>query len=313
MAEEHNKDWRNDPLPPVHHLDLLKLIGAGVLVGLVILLARAGYEKQTEIDAFDLNLTTEIIGIAVTVFIIKWFDDRRDKQLKLTELQQQLVEDAASTSNEIAKHAVHVIRRHGWHKGEKGLLSGKDLSNADLREAFLRGANLGGTDLRLSDMRGTDLLSVNLEEAIMGGADLRGAKFLSTKLSKAKMFNVKLSETVLEGVDLRGAYLIQSDLTKAVFAFSNLSGADLSLANMQGANFFEADLKDVVLDSTPTFDENTRLPDGRFWTPNIDLSEFTNPNHEAFWRSSDWRSPAFDKSKVTSEFWFLETPSEDPF
>jgi hypothetical protein len=41
------------------------------------------------------------------------------------------------------------------------------------------------------------------------------------------------------------------------------------------------------------FDEETRLPDDTKWTPDADMSRFTDPKHPEFWRSDFLFSPAY--------------------
>ena len=41
------------------------------------------------------------------------------------------------------------------------------------------------------------------------------------------------------------------------------------------------------------FAEDTRLPDGTHWTPDTDITRFTDPDHPRFWRSDDPESPAY--------------------
>ena len=68
-----------------------------------------------------------------------------------------------------------IIESHGkWFRGEEGgnraVLRGTDLNDADLSGADLRGADLSGAYLSGTDLRGADLSG-----AYLRGADLRGA------------------------------------------------------------------------------------------------------------------------------------------
>ena len=64
---------------------------------------------------------------------------------------------------------------------------------------------------------------------------------------------------------------------RADLASADLFGADLMYANLTGADFAE----------------DTRLPDGTHWTPDTDITRFTDPDHPRFWRSDDPESPAY--------------------
>jgi hypothetical protein len=76
--------------------------------------------------------------------------------------------------------------------------------------------------------------------------------------------------------------LWEADLQDADFFGARLQRADLWAANLQGVNFEYAE-----------FDEATNLPDGSHWTPDTDMSRFTDPTHPDFWRSDDPHSPAY--------------------
>ena len=41
------------------------------------------------------------------------------------------------------------------------------------------------------------------------------------------------------------------------------------------------------------FNEKTKLPDGKKWTPDTDMARFTDPEHPDFWRSDFTGSPAY--------------------
>jgi hypothetical protein len=48
----------------------------------------------------------------------------------------------------------------------------------------------------------------------------------------------------------------------------------------------------AILDDAQ-WDETTILPDGTFWTAEVDLARFTDPKHAEFWRSDELGSPAY--------------------
>jgi uncharacterized protein YjbI with pentapeptide repeats len=68
---------------------------------------------------------------------------------------------------------------------------------------------------------------------------------------------------------------------------ANLSGADLRGTNLRGADLEYAILEDAQ------WDETTVLPDDTYWTTEVDLARFTDPNHADFWRSDELGSPAY--------------------
>lgn len=119
--EEIRAIWRN----PDNRM-FYKLLGAAILVAIGVLVGGAIFAGNA-VD-YQINLFTDVISIGVTVLILDELNRRRDKRdaveqeeanrrrdVKNAEeaLKRQLVMDAASTSNEIAKNAVHQLRRKG--------------------------------------------------------------------------------------------------------------------------------------------------------------------------------------------------------
>ncbi|NDJ63125.1 MAG: pentapeptide repeat-containing protein, partial [Chloroflexi bacterium] len=121
----------------------------GIVVAILIFGGGAlfGVGRPYEPEGYATNLYTEFISIAVTLFILDTLNRRRDDQRRERELRERLVREARSTANDVAKHAVHELREHGWLEGEDGLLRGADLIGANLGGANLRWANLDGADL----------------------------------------------------------------------------------------------------------------------------------------------------------------------
>lgn len=201
---------------------------AGFLAGVMLfpLLASLGGDRLT---GFLQELVPELVGIGITIFLIDRILQRRDERNSENTLKQQLLVDVRSTSNEVAKNAVHQLRSNGWLVGNEGLLKGADLSGAHLE--------------------GAELYEANLEDANLFRANLQGA-------------------------NLSGA---------------NLQGAELSLAKLQKANLSNAHLRACILFHTE-FDGKTILPSGLRWSPNFDLTAFTDLEHPYFWKN---RSPRF--------------------
>lgn len=123
--------------------------------------------------------------------------------------------------------------------------------------ARLRYANLQGADLGLCDLREVDFYRSNLRGAIMWA-------------------------------DLRGANLIDADIKEAQFVRPENNPFPPIYPKM--AQGFGSEYPKHAL-----FDKNTILPDGSKWSEKegYDLARFTNSNHEEFWRSSRWQSPAY--------------------
>ncbi len=249
--------WRKDG-----RLYAIAGLGVGLVLGVIILPAIAALDDAEAVQAFLNDLAPEAVGILVTVFGIDQLNRRRSKRETEEAMKQQLKDDAASISNEVAKNAVHQMRRKGWLTGEDGLL----------KLAYLRWANLESAYLRWANLKSADLRGANLEGAYLRGADLENGYLRWANLKSAD----------LRGANLEGAYL----------RGANLEDAYLYEANLESAYLYEANLKNAKLERT-AFNEKTRLPDETYWTPETEMARFTNPDYHNFWRSDNKNSPAY--------------------
>lgn len=130
---------------------------------------------STDFEVILRDLVPEIFGITFTVLFIDKLYASRDQKNTLSNLKERLISEAGSTSNEVAKHAFHELRKRGWLVGNMGVLAGVDLRNADLRNAHLWDANLCGCYLWRANLKGSHL----------DGADLRGADLTDACLEGA--------------------------------------------------------------------------------------------------------------------------------
>jgi hypothetical protein len=144
------------------------------------------------------------------------------------------------------------------------------LRDGVLREARLLMANLRGANLRGASLEGVDFWGADLEGADLWGADLRRANLLLANLEGARLRFANLQAANLWGADLRGTNLLES--------------------NLQGARLAEA-----------SFSEGTVMPNGAAWTPYLDVAQFTDPEHDGFWRSESPSSPAYWRGREEYE------------
>jgi uncharacterized protein YjbI with pentapeptide repeats len=291
----------------------------GIIITLILLLIGFNmFENDGWLNEYDYltNAFTEGISILFTVLIINRLGKRRaDQQLK-----QRLVREAGSRAQNTALSAVDWIRHEGLLEGEKGLLKGANLSDADLRGAIFGNANLEKADLVNANLEGVNflgtnlktarLLSANLAEANLLGANLERAEMLGTNLAGANLVQASLNWVDLRGSSLKKAILNGANLEKANLSGANLEEANLREVNMEGANLYHANLIGAGLRganlkganlSHVTFDEKTLLPDAKYqgmdeswqpiydkyWTPDTDMTRYTDPNHPDFWQP-DW-------------------------
>lgn len=193
-------DWTSKTLTQVV---LFWLIAIGVVMGVLSSFRPEGFDWQSLLG----NLSTELIGAAITFLILEWVIGRKreeEKEVEDTEeLKARLIREMGSRVHDVAINATEELRRRHW------------LFDGSLRYKDFRGADLRNADLR--------------------GADLR--------------------DTVLAG------------------------------AKMQGVHLWEASLEGAII-SDDSFNENTTLPDGDKWTPDIDMGRYTDPSDADFYSPS---------------------------
>lgn len=240
-----------------------QLMGAVILVVIGIWIGAQVFSND---PGFTVNLYTEALSVLVTVLVIKWFDDRRSRNERKKALMRQL----SSQSNEFALEAKRLLEMEdGW-----------------LEEALLEGnferANWAGIVLEWADLENMRFAHTNLTNAQLEHANLTGANLWQTILIGAN----------LRRVDFEGAYLRGANLSNAVLWHSNLRYTNLSETNLFGTDLTGADLSWAFL-SNAQFDKTTILPDRKHWTPDKDLTCFTDPDHPDFLPPSHIFSPRF--------------------
>ncbi|NDJ60109.1 MAG: pentapeptide repeat-containing protein [Chloroflexi bacterium] len=222
-----------------------------------------GFTLDTFLGDFYANISAELSSIAITVLIIDTLYRRRERQTEVRREREHLIRQLGSGVNEVAKHAAETLRAEGW------------LTDGSLQETDLRVANLEEAKLWEADLQGVNLQWAKLKKANLNRVNLVGANLVQANLQAARM----------RGSDLRGANLLEARLYRVQFHDANLEEANLSGAHLEGAQFFNAYLGEVNVDGA-FFDELTIMPDGEFWTPETDVTRFTDPNHPEFWRPS---------------------------
>lgn len=156
-----------------------------------------------------------------------------------------------------------------------------DFTLSNFNNAYLGFADLSGSVFNLSIFDKADLTDANLEDANFGYAKLKGANLEGANLSNAN----------LRGTDLTGAYLINAKLPDTSVANPNLD--ILNLMSEFNSN------SPIQIYFTGGMDADTILPDGSRWTPETDMTRFTDPNHPNFWRSDNPNSPIYREATLT--------------
>ncbi|MCY4018159.1 MAG: pentapeptide repeat-containing protein [Chloroflexi bacterium] len=199
------------------------------------------------------NIYTEIIGVVIsigfTVVIVDRFYERREREREqeqaqreeerqTAELKRRLIREAGSRSNDLATTAVEWLREKNWLTGDKGLLKGAKLTNANLKGANLEDANL----------QQSNLMAAELQDAEFYYAKLQGTVFLQANLQRTKFYKANLTRAVLINADLTGASLLGADLTGAVFVGATMPDGEEYYEGMDLSKYreFEEDLLNQI-------------------------------------------------------------------
>lgn len=227
----------------------------------------------SDLSQLLIGLVPEAIGIGFTVFFL----DRIYQKRETEQLKRRLIGEAGSQSNDTAKSAVDWMRREGWLTGNKEeLLKWSNLQNAKLGGVDLHGANLENANLRDSILEGANLSNANLKRANLHSAILEDSNLMETKLENANLRRAKLKNADLRGATLENADLSHANLKSTKLNHTSLKGANLFDTQLEGADLFRTNFEGAYL-----FD--SILPDGTKWTPETDMSRFTDPEHPDFW------------------------------
>src|SRR5690606_20435970 len=117
------------------------------------------------------------------------------------------------------------------------------------------------------------LLGANFQEADLRHTLFYKAQMGGANLQRANLYEANLEEADIEHAELQGAYLY---------------GANLRNAKLDGAKF---DVRTVLPDSG--WDDNLSRPTS-FWTPDTDMSRFTDTDHPNFWQP-EWAKTRQEK------------------
>lgn len=226
-------------------------------------------------DGYGTNLYTEAMGVLVTILVLDRINQWRDRQAT----KKRLVREAGSRSNELAIAAIEWLRAEDWLTGQNGLLKGSHLWRANLDSVGLDYANLENAYLRYASLVNADLRNINLRNADMRQVDLTGAQLGDADLENSNLHNSSFKDAVLLRANLKNTRLTYVD-----FSGANLKEADLAGSDLAGAIFNE---QTVLPDAKRTGrDANGNLIFTSYWTPDTDMSRFTNPEHPDFWNST---------------------------
>lgn len=292
-----------------------------ILLGLILIsgatFAQDAMPEGCEIPNLD-DAFAEAAEAITDGDVVAYLDTMDEATMILNDSRKACLQGAVSGGADLS--GVKVTHAH-LYEGELGSanLAGADLQYSNLETAFLYGANLEGAHLKSAELMMVYFERANLQDAElantnMAGARLRRANLQDASITRANLTLADMREVNLQGVllhfaNLKGANLAGANLQEANLGYANLQEANLTGANLQGVYsvihddmmaevyFQGADLSGANLEGTIPgvfiCDETTILPDGSNWTPDTDMTRFSDPEHSDFWRSDNPNSPAY--------------------
>lgn len=235
------------------------------------------------IEAAAVVLTTYVNNIVLVVRKGKTSFDDCAKAMERLRLVRATVRGAVLTDfkqNMQSDGVLHYADKHREafsHILSLNSCSEIDLHNANLAEFNLYNSDFRGADLSCADLRGAFMFRSMLEEACLYHADFQEANLVATNFQRANLGVADLQRAVLFRANLREANLALANLNGANLYGADLRDANLSYAYLQGADLSGADLGGAILNRAK-LDHDTCLPDGTQWTPETDLTQFTQTN-----------------------------------
>jgi len=260
-----------------------------LLRGVVLVAVLAGIGVlifSSDLPSYWQNIYVTIVGAIGTVLII----DQRAEQRAIRQRKQELIAQLGSASYDFAIEAVRLLRMEGW------------LRDGSMRGASLMGVNLPQANFAFTDFVGAQFFQTNLQKADIKHSNLQGIQFHGSNLQEVNFSLSNLTNAELGGVYLEQSILFRADCTQTRLSAAHLQNSDMKYANLKNAqllhaNIEGADMRDANLEGANLWriicNNYTVLPDNSYWTPDTDLSRFTDPNHPQFWRSTDPASPAY--------------------
>lgn len=168
---------------------------------LIIVAIILWYFNEISFEELLPNIITDLLGVALTVFII----DTMYRLRSDTERKRILIEKLGSKNNSVATEALHEINAQGW------------LYDGSLNRASLLSCNLDGNSFSGADIR----------QARLAFASLRDTNWVEASLQGAWLDHVNLSNATLTMYEPEINRHIEADLTGASLYMANLKGAKI--------------------------------------------------------------------------------------
>ena len=269
--------------------NIIGIVGLLILAAAIFLSYRHFVVSHKDFNEFAkdyyANLSSELFGIAITILLIDYLYEQKEKESNKARLLREL----ASEDKGFTSRALREIRSLGYLYD--GTLNGADLSGAnlcdlDFANANLRNVNFTGAQLNKAIFTNSDLTGANLNYAELRDAKLENCKLTNVQMKKCNLYGAIMNNSAIENVDLmtsnleacelidvsiinvklEDANIRVANLTRTRIANSNFLRADVSSLNARSAVFERCDFKDLsgwnsIIDkSTASFLACTNVP-----------------------------------------------------
>jgi uncharacterized protein YjbI with pentapeptide repeats len=249
-------------------LSLVYFILTAIVSTLGSLILNSGGLSRDWLASWLQNFSTEVLGAFVTYILFEVLIGGRLQQehheRQLLDLRNQIVRDITSSNSTFALRSIREARDNKMLFD--GTMANLRLDDANLSSGDLRGANLERTILQRADLSFSHLEQANLCGCNLTSAKLTGAHLKEARLVDAELWSADLSNADLTGADLSGTYLCRA----------NLVGANLTKVKFSTRTVLP-DAEDIGEFLEPVYD--------RYWTTEIDMRRYTDPDHPEFWKA----------------------------
>ncbi len=319
---------RTEEITQIHreYRNFYRLLGGGALVMLGVIIGAVLFSGNApaidDISGYFTNLYTEAVSVILTIFVLNYLQEQREERQRIRDVEQkqtQLILDATSSVNNVAKNAIDELRKRNWlgtyvtlmgggyRHSLLACLRGVRFSKSDLRDAYLETTDLRKTRFSKCNLSGANLITVRWQNSLISKSNLSNSHLIRANLKDARFSICNFQHSLFTaasaqnasfwGGDFTGADLSRSNFANANLRRTKLNGVQLIRTNLTAVDLHKADLTDALIQDTD-FDTNTILPDGSNWSPERNLAEFGAETREIISRNSQRDEGSVQKIQI---------------
>lgn len=235
-------------------------------LGLIIvsfLSAYAGYFSQNPsplefLQTWFVGIGPEAAGIAVTIIVIDYLNEKREEERQKYEAEQQELHQRKALHDQLLREigsSDNGLAMRAWRE----LNARELLQENSLVGIFLNRANLSHSSFSDRDMKESSLYDATFQYAEFYRTDLSKANGMHADFEQAKFTAAKLIEAWLSHCNFKGASFEKADLSRATLVSSDFSNvrsgfAIFTKADVSSSNFNNATLHDVNFNEASVYE-----------------------------------------------------------